>query len=1327
MNTTIFIRRPRLAVPRVPGGEVNVQPPPEIPRPVPSPIIAKIMPLVMVVAMVGMIAFFVTSGSFGGGAGGGMMRNPMFMLFPIMMMVSMVSMVSNSGGKGAKTSEINEDRKDYLRYLEVVRKNVTDTGGAQRKALLWNNPDPSALWTLAGGRRMWERRPGDSDYCHVRVGVGDQRLAAQLVAPEIGPVEELEPVASVALRRFVRTHSLVPELPIALNLRGFAAVTIDGSPEVARGMLRAMICQLAMFHGPDQFLVAAVVNRHAAPHWDWLKWLPHAQHPSAFDGVGSSRLVYHSLGEVEESLASLITERERFSRTAQPSPDRPQILIIVDSGTLIGSERLIVDHGIDSVTLVEIGTRVDPLAARRGMQLELTERGLGAKGNVGSEVFAHPDHLTITEAMACARRLAPYRVLTGSGDEVQIQTEVSTRWSDIVGIGDPGLLNPEVVWRNRVGRDRLRVPIGIAVDGTPMELDIKEAAENGMGPHGLCIGATGSGKSEFLRTLTLGMIATHSPDALNLVLVDFKGGATFLGLDRAQHVAAIITNLAEEANLVSRMKDALAGEMNRRQELLRAAGNFANVTEYERARAAGASLAPLPALFIIVDEFSELLSQHPDFAELFVAIGRLGRSLHVHLLLASQRLDEGRLRGLESHLSYRLCLKTFSANESRAAIGVPDAYHLPNTPGSCYLKDDSGELTRFQTSYVSGAYVPYGPARRAVSSSGSGAAPRLFTAAPVALQMRPTEVVEDDSPATTEATGKSVIDTILDRVEGHGNPAHEVWLPPLDDSPTLGDLIPRHGRAGFDAVGSLTVPIGIVDRPYEQRRDPYIVDLSAAAGNVAIVGAPQSGKSMAVRTLVTSLAVTHSPAQVQFYCLDFGGGTLTSLSQLPHVGSVASRLESDLIRRTFAEMLTIVRSRENAFRAYGIDSMAEYRRRKGAGDPQLASDPFGDVFFIIDGWSTVRQEFEALEPQVTALAAQGLGFGVHTVVTASRWAEIRPALKDQIGTRVELRLGDPLDSDFDRKLAQLVPDGRPGRGITRDRRHMLIGLPRVDSVSSNQDLGEAIGAAAASMRQRSSAEAPQVRMLPHKIDYAALVPQAPQNDQPNLRILVGINETELAPTYLEFGEQPHMMIFGDSECGKTGLLRTMCREIVRTTTPQQVQLFIVDYRRTLLGVVETEHLGKYAMSSNTLVDEVPALIELLKSRMPGPNVTQQELRDRSWWSGPEIYILVDDYDLVALASGNPLLPLAEYLPHSKDIGLHVVIARRTSGASRAMFEPVMARMKDLSCIGLQMSGNKDEGVLLGTVRPSEQPPGRGTLVMRSGGQQLIQVAWSDSQ
>ena len=218
-------------------------------------------------------------------------------------------------------------------------------------------------------------------------------------------------------------------------------------------------------------------------------------------------------------------------------------------------------------------------------------------------------------------------------------------------------------------------------DGGSLELDIRESAQRGMGPHGLCVGATGSGKSELLRTVALGMMARNSPEVLNLLLIDFKGGATFLDLATAPHVAAVITNLAEEAPLVARMRDALAGEINRRQQMLRTAGNFAERRRVRAAPAAGRALPPLPTLFVIVDEFSELLSQHPDFADMFVAIGRLGRSLGMHLLLASQRLDEGRLRGLEAHLSYRMCLKTLSASESRTVLGVADAYQLPSTRG----------------------------------------------------------------------------------------------------------------------------------------------------------------------------------------------------------------------------------------------------------------------------------------------------------------------------------------------------------------------------------------------------------------------------------------------------------------------------------------------------------------------------------------------------------------------------------------------------------------------------------------------------------------------
>ena len=291
---------------------------------------------------------------------------------------------------------------------------------------------------------------------------------------------------------------------------------------------------------------------------------------------------------------------------------------------------------------------------------------------------------------------------------------------------------------------------------------------------------------------------------------------------------------------------------------------------------------------------------------------------------------------------------------------------------------------------------------------------------------------------------RTVLDAVLDRLAGHGPPAHQVWLPPLTDSPTLDMLAPRADQR------SLTVPIGVVDNPYEQRRDPLIVELYGPAGNVAIVGAPRSGKSTALRTMVLALAETHDPADVGFYCLDFGGGGLSSLRQLPHVGTMAGRQDADLCRRTVAVMESVIRAREALFRRFGIDSMADYRRRRAAGDPGVAEDPFGDVFLVIDGWATLRQEFDSLEAPITAIAAQGLSFGVHVIVTASRWAELRPALKDQIATRIELRLGDPAESEMDRRRARELSDRPPGRGITASGRQSAIALPRWDGSRRRQ-------------------------------------------------------------------------------------------------------------------------------------------------------------------------------------------------------------------------------------------------------------------------------------
>jgi S-DNA-T family DNA segregation ATPase FtsK/SpoIIIE len=880
-----------------------------------------------------------------------------------------------------------------------------------------------------------------------------------------------------------------------------------------------------------------------------------------------------------------------------------------------------------------------------------TETSVIVRHPDGHDVLSSPDQLILDDALVVARRLAAHnRTVAPRG---------GSDWASLLGGGE---ISP------------LCVPIGVTADGRAVYLDIKEAAQRGMGPHGLCVGATGSGKSELLRTVALGMMASNSPEVLNLLLIDFKGGATFLEFADVPHVAAVITNLADEAPLVARMRDALAGEVNRRQQLLRTAG-CVSVAAYQQRR--GSECAALPTLFIIVDEFSELLSQHPEFADTFVAIGRLGRSLGMHLLLASQRLDDGRLRGLEAHLSYRVCLKTLSASESRVVLGTSDAYELPNTPGAGLLRTASGELIRFQAAFVSGP----APAKR-VTRSGPPEV-RRFTAEAVGPLV--------DSGAVPWST---VMRTVLDRLVHQGPPAHRVWLPPLDTAPTVGALL----RSGTPA--ELTVPIGLVDRPFEQSRTPLTVELSGGAGNVAVVGAPRSGKSTALCTLITALAANHDPGQVQFYCMDFGGGALSSMRELPHVGAVADRFQPELVGRMVAELALAVRTREAFFRDHSIDSIARYRQLRAAPD----ADPFADVFLVVDGWAALRHESDNIEETITALAAQGLSYGVHVVLAASRWAEIRPALKDQIGTRIELRLGDPADSELDRRRAREVPHGRPGRGLSPDGLHMMIALPGLDGLEV----------------RHGASVAPPIPLLPTQVDYATVI----SDDELGVHPLLGLGEGQSHPVAVDFDRHRHLLVLGDNGCGKTAALRTLCREIVRTKTAAQAQLFIVDFRRTLLGIVESEHLGGYAMSPATLAAALPGLVDVLRQRLPPADVSQAQLRARSWWTGPDVYVVVDDYDLVATQQGNPLLVLLEYLPYAEDLGLHVIVARRSGGAARALFEPLPAALHDLGCMAMMMSGRPDDGVLLGSRPAAPLPPGRGLLVTRPGVEQLVQVAWT---
>ncbi|MFT4127438.1 MAG: type VII secretion protein EccCa, partial [Gordonia sp. (in: high G+C Gram-positive bacteria)] len=528
-STEGFVRRPRITPPRAPGGELNIQAPPDIPRVVPGGLVMKLLPVVMVVAMLGMVGLLFATG------GRSILSNPLFLMFPMMMVMSMVGMFAAGGrGGGKRAAELDEERKDYFRYLGSLRTQVDDTARAQRAALLWCHPDPRTLHTVIGGRRMWERRPADSDFAHVRVGLGTQRLATRLMPPETGPPEDVEPVSMIALRRFVRTHSVVHQLPTALSLKGFPAINVEGSRAATRALVRAMLLELCTFHGPDHLRVAVITADPVGHAWDWAKWLPHVGHPTLADALGPLRMIVGSLTELETMLAADLADRGRFSRSAPATPGRHHLVLVLDDGRVTGTERLVNLVGTEGVTVLDLTAPPDGLAARRGLALLVSDGKAFARSAFGVEEFATADGLDLADCEAAARRLARYRPAAATG-MVGLDTEATATdpgLPALLGIDDMTRFDPGTRWRGRSGRERLRVPIGYTAAGAAVELDIKESAHGGTGPHGLCIGATGSGKSEFLRTLVVGLLATHSPAELNLVLVDFKGGATFLGLER---------------------------------------------------------------------------------------------------------------------------------------------------------------------------------------------------------------------------------------------------------------------------------------------------------------------------------------------------------------------------------------------------------------------------------------------------------------------------------------------------------------------------------------------------------------------------------------------------------------------------------------------------------------------------------------------------------------------------------------------------------------------------------------------------------------------------
>jgi ESX secretion system protein EccC len=554
--------------------------------------------------------------------------------------------------------------------------------------------------------------------------------------------------------------------------------------------------------------------------------------------------------------------------------------------------------------------------------------------------------------------------------------------------------------------------------------------------------------------------------------------------------------------------------------------------------------------------------------------------------------------------------------------------------------------------------------------------------------------------------------------------AYRMWLPPLTDPTPVNELVERDHRR------PLRFGLGIMDEPRRHKQEVWGVDVSAAGGNIAIGGAPQTGKSTFLQTMMLSAAATHTPRQVQFYCVDLGGGGLMYLEDLPHVGGVATRSEPDRVNRMVAEVKAVLRQREAMFKQYRVGSIATYRQLRDDPNHPASADPFGDVFLVIDGWPAFVSEFPELEPVVQDLAGQGLAFGVHTVISTPRWTELKARVRDYLGTKIEFRLGDINETQVDR-MTREIPVNRPGRAISMEKHHLMMGVPRLDGVHSASDMVPAITAAVEHIGSLYTDEAPKVRVLPERIYLRELDPTPPGPDsdyRTRWTIPLGIRESDLSVAHSAMHTSPHLLIFGAPKSGKTTIAHAVASAICARNSPQQVRFMLADYRSGLLDAVPHDHLlDAFAINRNNaaLEEAIKALAANLQKRLPPADLTTAQLRSRSWWTGPDVVLLVDDWHMVVAAGGpmGPMAPLSPLLPAASDIGLHIVVTCQMSQAQRSTMDKFVGAAYGAGSPTLFLSGEKMD-FPTSEFKLKRRPPGQ-ALLRSQDGKEVIQAAYMD--
>ena len=1046
------------------------------------------------------------------------MSEPRMLLFAVMSPIMAGSSFMTTRKRTARRAEKESGR--YEAELAAAETALARACAAQTAEARWDFPDPASVAATATGpgRRLWERRDGDADALTMRVGLAD--LPADVVVSRRGG-----------------EHSDPPRLswvPVTVDLGAAGVVGVAGPAAERRAVARWLLAQLAVTRSPRELQIILLTDADAADDWDWFRWLPHARVPERHAPlalIGNDRSSRED--RLRELLKLLDARQEAAKEQRGGGTFSPAVVLVLDGvrgmRSLPGVPRLLregPDMGIYAIGLDSDATRL----AEEG-KAEILVDGSGPLGELRVDGVAPVPNVLLDQVSAewaddVARGLAPLRDV-GSEEESVIPDAV--RFVDLARITLDDV--DEVAARWTLGGRTTEALVGASVDG-PFSIDLKRD-----GPHGLVAGTTGSGKSEFLQTLVVSLALGNRPDSMNFVLVDYKGASAFGECERLPHTVGMVTNL--DGHLTERALASLDAELQRREHVLRQLGAADVDTAWERnpERAARQGLA---RLVIVIDEFAELVHELPEFVTGLIRIARVGRSLGVHLILATQRPAGVVSSEMRANTGLRVALRMEDKHDSTEVLESPDAAAiLRSTPGRGYVRTGgSGSLVQFQTARVAG--------RR--KGSTEGVAPARVVPVPWnRLAYPPPPAPAGERATATAATDLSALveSIVAAAAKLEIPPARRPWLPPLP-----GTVVLEQMSAEAEAEGGVApVPFGLEDLPALQAQAPAMFDV-AGGGHLLVIGSARSGRSTALRTVAAALTRSVSPDDVHLYGLDFGNGALLPLAALPHCGAVVQRSETDRIERLVDRLSDEVARRQALLAKAGYGDVAEQREAARPGErlPYLV--------VLLDRYEGFTAQFppdtaSQVPAALTRLVREGLGAGVRFVIAGDR-----SLLSDRITTLVDdklvLRLADRNDYRMVNIAPRSVPDDiPPGRALRGDSGSELqIALVAEDP--SGQAQGEALrrigdGAGRRWPVEQRANRPFKVDVLPTSVALTEVAPLA-AGARPTgapLWAFVGVGGDELTGFGADLGaEGGGFVIAGPAKTGRSTALLGMAQSLL---------------------------------------------------------------------------------------------------------------------------------------------------------------------------------------